>query len=147
MYGNGPNRMSINKTILFLIKNTNISEMYFLNRGKYWSALRNYGNLPIWSHTHGYNLHYVYSYVTETMIFMLVGDYSSKMKSLLVSVAIIALGTSAVKPDCSRVDKNAAVACAGSVLQGEGLCGEDVCARVRVLEFISSQNKDYVGRM
>ena len=81
------------------------------------------------------------------MIFTLVGDYSSKMKSLLVSVAIIALGTSAVIPDCSRVDKNAAVTCAGSVLQGEGLCGEDVCARVRVLEFISSQNKDYVGRM
>ena len=56
-YGNGPNRMSINKTILFLIKNTNISEMYFANRGKYWSALRNYENLPIWSHTQGYNLH------------------------------------------------------------------------------------------
>lgn len=57
------------------------------------------------------------------------------MKSLVCPflALCVVVARAAIIPDCSGVDKNAAVKCTGSVLEGEGHCGEDVCAQVAKL--------------
>jgi len=48
----------------------------------------------------------------------------------VTAVLLVANAKGAILSDCSDVNTKLILECAGSILYGEGVCGENVCAQV-----------------